>query len=317
MPRNKLLFSLCISLLSVILITNGCADRETVDDSAAAASAQLGLGGDTLSQPSQSLEVMTEGAQPGIWTSDYPAAQKLAQEQDLPLLLFFNGSDWSISSNTFIQKVLQNQEWLDYLPALVPVYLDFPRHNPNFPAALKEQNEALRLQFSVRDFPCILLCTKEGQLAGNLHANSQTVAHDLVRNLKLFRRRIPSELDKLVAQIEDPTVRENYATFKAASETKQKLFEETQAKFKELDETMMRLGTQLEADIATWEISRRTPEDQDAYHAAEKARNDTQAELTAFMQSNPTRTPENQKKFQELQAEIQRQQLIIDEIIAK
>lgn len=314
---NKQNFILLCSILSFIFMVTGCADSETADDSAAAAATQLGLGGDTLSAPSKSLMILSEGAQPGAWTSDYSAAQKLAQEQDLPMLLFFNGSDWSISSNTFIQNVLQNQEWLDYLPNLVPVYLDFPRHNPNFPAALKEQNEALRLQFGIRDFPCILLCTNEGQLAGNLHANSQTVAHDLVRNIKLFRRRIPSEIDKLVAQIEDPAVRENYATFKATSEAKKKFFEEAQTKIKEMDETMMRLGTQLEEDIANWEISHRTPEDQDTYKAAAQARKAAEDELTAFLQDNPPRSPETQLKIQTLQQEIQRQQLIIDEIIAK
>ena len=88
---NKQNIILLCSILSFFIAT-GCSDPESTDDSAAAAATQLGLGGDTLSAPSQSLKVMTEGAQPGIWTSDYPAAQKLAQEQDLPILLFFNGT---------------------------------------------------------------------------------------------------------------------------------------------------------------------------------------------------------------------------------
>ena len=316
MKHRHFTLGIAIALLGGLFFIAGCNDA-TTGDSAAAASAQLGLGGDTLSQPSQSLEVMTEGAQPGTWTSDYPAAQKLAKEQDLPMLLFFNGSDWSVSSNTLVQKLLDNQEWKDYAPNLVLVYLDRPRHNPNFPAALKEQNDALRIQFRINDYPSMLLCTAEGQLAGNLHANSQSDIHDLVRNIKLFRRRIPSEIDKLIAQIEDPTVRENYATFKAASETKQKLFEETQAKFKELDETMMRLGNQLEEDIITWEVSRRSPEDQQAYQAARDTQKTLMEQLDDFMASSPANTPENQQKFQSLRAEIQRQQLVIDEIIAK
>ena len=80
---------------------------------------------------------------------------------------------------------------------------------------------------------------------------------------------------------------------------------------------MMRLGNQLEEDIANWEISRRTPEDQATYKAAAQARKAAEDELTTFLQGNPTRSPENQLKLQTLQQEIQRQQLIIDEIIAK
>lgn len=307
---------LAIALLGGLIIIAGCNDS-TTGDSAAEAASQLGLGGDDLSRPSQGLEIMTEGAQLGVWTSDYPAAQKLAQEQELPLLLFFNGSDWSMSSNTFVQNVLLNQEWLDFQANLVLVYLDFPRHNPNFPAELKEQNNQLRIQYGISEFPSMILCTNEGQLAGNLRANSQSIAHDIVRNVKLFRRRIPSEIDKLVAQIENPTVRENYATFKATSEARQQLLDEVQGKLKEMDATMMQLGMQLEEDIANWIIAQRTPEDQAAYQAATQARKDAEEQLTAFMQTNPPRTPENQQKVQEFQAEIQRQQLIIDEIIVK
>ena len=307
---------LTIALLGGLIIIAGCNDA-TTGDSAAEAAAQLGLGGDDLGQASAQLNVMGEGAQLGVWTSDYPAAQKLAQEQDLPMLLFFNGSDWSISSNTFIQNVLLNQEWLDFQANLVLVYLDFPRHNPKFPEGLKDQNNQLRIQYGISEFPSMILCTSGGQLAGNLHANSQSVAHDIVRNVKLFRRRIPSEIDKLVAQIEDPTVRENYATFKATSEARQKLLEEVQEKLKGMDETMMQLGAQLEEDIANWVVAQCSPEDQAAYQAATQARKAAEETLTTFIQGNPARTPENQQKFQEFQAEIQRQQLIIDEIIVK
>ncbi|MBQ4479074.1 MAG: thioredoxin family protein [Victivallales bacterium] len=305
------------ALIAACLLLHSCDNSNPTDNSAAEAAAQLGLGGDDLGQVSAKLNVMDAGAQIGVWTSDYPAAQKLAQEKELPLLLFFNGSDWSMASNTFIQNVLLNQEWLDFQPNLVLVYLDFPRHNPKFPAELKEQNNQLRIQYGIRDFPSMILCTNEGQLAGNLHANTQSLAHDIVRNVKLFRRRIPSEIDKLIAQIDDPAVRENYATFKATGEARQKLLDEVQGKMKEMDETMMRLGTQLEEDIANWIIAQRPPEEQAAYQTATQARKSAEDALTAFMQGNPSRTPENQQKFQELQAAIQRQQLIIDEIIAK
>ena len=316
MKQRHFTLWLAIALLGGLIFIAGCNDA-TTGDSAAEAASQLGLGGDDLSRPSQGLEVMAEGAQLGVWTSDYPAAQKLAQEQELPMLLFFNGSDWSISSNQLIQNVFADQEWLNFLSNLVLVYLDFPRHNPKFPAELKEQNDALRLQFAVRDFPTLLLCTSEGQLAGNLRVNSQSKAHDLVRNIKLFRRRIPSEIDKLVARTNNPVLQENYATFKATSEARQKLLEETQAKMKEMEETMMRLGTQIEEDIIAWEIAQHSSEDQQAYQQARAAQKAVEEQLTEFMQTNPARSPENQQKFQEFQTEIQRQQLIIDEIIAK
>ena len=73
----------------------------------------------------------------------------------------------------------------------------------------------------------------------------------------------------------------------------------------------------VEADIRDWEVARLAPEDQAAYLAAEQARDAAQAELEAFMKGTPARTPENQQKLQALQQIIQRQQLVIDEIIPK
>lgn len=302
---------LFLALLCELTLISGCGNG---GDSAADASAQLGLGGDDLSQPSQALEVMSEGAKAGVWTSDYPAAQKLAQELDLPILLFFNGSDWSENSNQLIKNAFAGQEWLDFLPNLVMVYLDFPRHNPNFPAKLKAQNEALRLQFAIRVLPSMLLCTSNGQPVGNLEVDARHTAHDLVRNIKLARRWIPSEVDKLVAGMDDTSIQERYATFKTLTEDRQKVVE----KLKELDEMLTQLRIQLPEDITNWVIAQRTPEEQQAYRDATAAKESATEQLKALIQGNPANiSEENQKKCQELQAEIQRQQLIIDEIIAK
>ena len=306
-----------IALLAALACLIGCGNSESDEDSASQAAAQLGLGGDGLADASEALQVQAEGAQPGAWTSDYPAALKAAQELGLPVLVFFNGSDWSIESKTFIQNTLSAQEWLDYLPSLILAYIDLPRHNPKFPATLKEQNETLRQQFGVRNFPSMLLLTAEGMPAGNLRVNSQTTAHELVKNIKLFRRRIPSEIDKLIAQIGREELTEKYASFKGLVAERDQLIRDTQTKVQELETEMRAIGEEVENAIRDWDVARLSPEDQNAYLAAEKARNDAQTELNTLMENAPGRTPENQRQFQVLQQEIQRQQRVIDELTVK
>src|SRR6478752_6234951 len=44
--------------------------------------------------PAESAAAKPEAAGIGAWTTDYPAAVKVAQERKLPLFLQFTGSDW-------------------------------------------------------------------------------------------------------------------------------------------------------------------------------------------------------------------------------
>lgn len=88
-----------------------------------------------------------EAAGIGAWTTDWPAAQKVAQERHLPLFIQFTGSDWCGWCQKMEKECLSKPEFLDAMKTrCVLVVADFPRHT-TLPDALKTQNEQLAAQF--------------------------------------------------------------------------------------------------------------------------------------------------------------------------
>ncbi len=91
-----------------------------------------------------------------LWHSDYDLARNEARERQVPLLLFFTGSDWCVwcqklesglfASGTFQQAAHER---------FVGVRLDFPRRVRR-PLEERRQNRLLRHQWDVDAFPTVI-----------------------------------------------------------------------------------------------------------------------------------------------------------------
>lgn len=83
----------------------------------------------------------------GAWTTDYPAAAKVAAERHMPMFIQFTGSDWCGWCQKMEKECLSKPEFLEAMRTqCVLVSADFP-HKTELPAALKEQNSKLADQF--------------------------------------------------------------------------------------------------------------------------------------------------------------------------
>lgn len=92
-----------------------------------------------------------EAAGIGAWTTDYPAAVKVAQERKLPLFLQFTGSDWCGWCIKMEKECFTKPEFLEAMKTrCVLVVLDFPQKIQQ-PEELKAQNKKLADQFKKRD----------------------------------------------------------------------------------------------------------------------------------------------------------------------
>src|SRR6476660_4360896 len=88
-------------------------------------------------------------AAPGIgaWTTDYPAAVKVAAERKLPLFIEFTGSDWCGWCQKMEKECLSKPEFLEAMKTrCVLVSIDFP-HQTELSAELKQQNKEVAAQF--------------------------------------------------------------------------------------------------------------------------------------------------------------------------
>jgi thioredoxin-related protein len=95
----------------------------------------------------RAAEPVAEAAGIGAWTTDYPAAVKVAAERRLPLFLQFTGSDWCGWCQKMEKECFSKPEFLDAMKnRCVLVVADFPRKIEQT-AELKAQNKDLSDRF--------------------------------------------------------------------------------------------------------------------------------------------------------------------------
>lgn len=97
------------------------------------------------------------------WVTDLQYASKLARDRQRYLLIAFTASD---ADQRAEREMFRQQVFLSYAEdALVLLKADFPRRSIQ-PAALRDQNDALRQRYEVTRFPTILILAPDGRRAG-------------------------------------------------------------------------------------------------------------------------------------------------------
>ena len=104
------------------------------------------------------------------WTTSFDEAAKTAEEYDIPIMLYFEGSDWcpwclKIKEEVFNQREFAN--WSDR--RLIAVHLDFPKQR-QLPASLTNQNNELLEKYRqyLSGFPTALFVRPDGKVIGKL-----------------------------------------------------------------------------------------------------------------------------------------------------
>lgn len=127
--------------------------------------------------------------------TDYSKALELASQQQEPLLLFFNGSDWSGLGMKMKNEILTSAEFNDAIEEkMVCVEIDFPRYH-DLPEPVAKLNQTLLKRFSVSQFPSLILIDSEQREIARLGYIPETGAAFAADLLKLL------ETDKIVAQM--------------------------------------------------------------------------------------------------------------------
>ncbi|MFY7944927.1 MAG: thioredoxin family protein [Crocinitomicaceae bacterium] len=115
------------------------------------------------------------------WHTDLNKATSIAQKEKKPLMLFFTGSDWCGWCHKLQKEVFFQDEFKKWAKDnVVLLEVDFPSRNGEAAqkqsAEVKQQNNLLQQQFSVRGYPTVWFVkpekTKEGKV--NLTQLGQT-----------------------------------------------------------------------------------------------------------------------------------------------
>jgi hypothetical protein len=312
MKRAFLLLSAAI----FAVIVSSCEPVSPPDYADSDASA-MAVAGSDIAEASKRLVVDAMGAQPGVWTSDIDAAVKTAGEKQLPVLLFFNGSDWSFAANSFVANVLLSEEWKAYAPELMLVMIDLPKKSPEFPAALLERNQAIRNQFKITDFPTVIFCDTKGTPLANLRANAVMAPAEFIRDIKLCVRRLPHKVAQMVASCGKAEVTAQYEQLKKIQTSKQDLIENFNKQMKEYDSQLIALNQQLDAALLEWSIAQLPAEAQTQARQALAENADAMAQMQAMMANGAQMDAENMAKFRALRDRADKARELINTLIVQ
>ena len=308
------------ALLACVILFAGCDPVSMPEDGAANSNDEatsLRMAGPQIAEASKRLAVDSTGAVPGVWTSDLDAAVELAVERKLPLLLFFNGSDWSFAANSFVANVLESPQWRQYAPNLVLVMIDLHKNSPDFPQELLQRNRQLRGQLKVNDIPTILFCNSDGAPMANLRANAMLTADQFIVDVKLCTRQLPAKIDEMVAATANPEIIARYGQLKQQRQNRREMMAQFEQKMRECENEINRLGSQLEDDLLEWSISQ-LPTDKQAQCRQAMAENAAaNRELKAFLDSKPAENSETVNRFRDLRKRIETSQEIVNRLIVE
>lgn len=103
------------------------------------------------------------------------AATAKAVARDLPILMLFTGSDWSLRSVTLDKELLENQAIEKILEtSFILMMVDFPQRL-KLAATQQSANTALAEKFQVSHFPTLISLRPDGSEIGRLEFHAATV----------------------------------------------------------------------------------------------------------------------------------------------
>ncbi len=118
------------------------------------------------------------------WTTDLPAAIRLAKKENKRVFIDFTGSDWCPPCMALHRNVLTKRAFLEYAKEhLVLVVLDFPKRKPQA-ASLRRANDALSKRYRVDGFPTVIVLDANGKMIHRESGYSGDGAAAFVAKLK-------------------------------------------------------------------------------------------------------------------------------------
>jgi len=104
-----------------------------------------------------------------VWFLDYKEVTRLAADEDKPVLLFFQGSDWCEQGIEMQKDIFDNEQFVIYArKRILCLYIDFPYKN-ELSDEQNKHNEKLKKQFNIpedyeKGFPTIVIVNKSGKV---------------------------------------------------------------------------------------------------------------------------------------------------------
>ncbi len=104
------------------------------------------------------------------WMTDLDEAKKIATEQNLKILISFQGSDWCAPCIKLDKEILNSEAFITYAKShFVMVKADFPRRKKNkLSDVQQEKNNQLAEKYNQQGhFPLVVMLSQDGKVLGS------------------------------------------------------------------------------------------------------------------------------------------------------
>lgn len=117
------------------------------------------------------------------WHTEYAQARTLSKQENKPVLIFFNGSDWSGYAMKTKHEVLDGAAFQKKIGTrFIFLEADFPQHTA-LSQQIITQNSELRERFNVQEIPSLVLVDPQERIIariGYLPESEEQLANDLI-----------------------------------------------------------------------------------------------------------------------------------------
>ncbi|PKA83509.1 thioredoxin-related protein [Ulvibacter sp. MAR_2010_11] len=124
------------------------------------------------------------------WVTDITVAKQQASENNYPIVLVFQGSDWCAPCIKLDREIWSTPEFKEYAKNhFVMLQADFPKKKKNvLPEALQQKNNSLAQKYNPQGiFPFVVVLDKNGKKLGET-GYIKTSPKDYIKNLVSFTK---------------------------------------------------------------------------------------------------------------------------------
>ena len=312
--------TLCVLLSTVTaLLIWGCDSKSPQTPAAPAPLLSQPTMDAALADITTNYEIERVGAKVGVWTTDYPAALKLAEETKLPILLNFTGSDWCKYCKLLVRDVFSQKDWQDWIAdKMILVCLDFPRNQALISEDLLKQNSELREKYQVEAFPTLLVLEDNGSPLGLIELRDDNSPHTVKRNLKAIFRRRQTVIKKMISGLPDdsrPAIEAIYEKITADKQKISELAKKHDEEMRKLQQGLIEMSEKTETALLQAILQQRTPELQQKYAEAKKLMEELSQQMNEWLSKEPEQNEQNTLIYKNFQKQLQEQSDIIADII--
>ncbi len=102
-----------------------------------------------------------------IWEPTFKSALEKAAKENLPVLIYFTGSDWCGPCINLDEKLFHTEKFETFAKGKMIGYIaDFPRNSDLVSTENKKINNELREKYDQSSFPTMIMINKKGKVLG-------------------------------------------------------------------------------------------------------------------------------------------------------